>query len=179
MALQSLLSKPLAAWVVHQQHRWSLKPMITQRKILTQLITKARHTLFGRTHHFDAIQSYADFKAHVPIRDYEELSSYFHKTKAGMSNVLWPGKPLYLAKTSGTTSGSKYIPITPDSMPHHIRGARNALLNYIHETGKAGFLDKKMLFLSGNPQLDEGGGISTGRLSGIVCLLYTSPSPRD
>jgi len=168
MALQSFLSKPFAAWVVRQQHRWSQRPIATQRKTFKQLITSARHTLFGRVHHFDAIRNYEDFKAHVPVRDYEDLSGYIRKIKAGVGNVLWPGKPLYLAKTSGTTSGSKYIPITPDSMPHHLRGARNALLNYIHETGNAGFLDKKMLFLSGNSQLDDVGSIPTGRLSGIV-----------
>ena len=168
MSLQSLLSKPVAAWVVHQQRRWSQNPVATQQQVFKQLITNARNTFFGREHCFHTIRSYADFKAHVPIRDYEGLSTYIHKIKAGAGNVLWPGRPLYLAKTSGTTSGSKYIPITKDSMPQHLHASRNALLNYIHETGKAGFLSKRMLFLSGSPQLESVGGISTGRLSGIV-----------
>jgi len=168
MSLQSVLSKPVAAWVVRQQRRWSQKPTATQQQVFKQLITGARNTFFGQEHCFHAIRSYADFKARVPVRDYEGMAAYIDRIKAGESNILWPGRPLYLAKTSGTISGSKYIPITKDSMSHHLHAARNALLNYIHETGKAGFLSKKMLFLSGSPQLDGVGGIPTGRLSGIV-----------
>jgi hypothetical protein len=168
MSLKSLLSKPIASLVVRQQRRWSHNPVVTQQQVFKQLIKRAQYTFFGRIHHFDTIQNYEDFKAHVPVRDYEGLVAYINKIKAGVGNVLWPGKPMYLAKTSGTTSGSKYIPITEDSMPHHLRGARDALLNYIHETGKADFLARKMVFLSGSPQLDDVGEIPTGRLSGIV-----------
>lgn len=167
-SFKSLLSKPVASWVVRQQYRWSQDPVVTQWQVFKRLIKRAQYTLFGRTHHFDTIQNYEDFKACVPVRDYEGLMVYINQIKAGVDDVLWPGKPMYLAKTSGTTSGSKYIPITKDSMPHHLRGARNALLNYIHETGKVDFLARKMVFLSGSPQLDYVGDIPTGRLSGIV-----------
>ncbi len=168
MSLQSLLSKPVATWVVRQQRRWSQSPITTQRRVLNQLIRQAQPTVFGSDHQFEAIRSHADFKACVPVRDYEGLSAYINKVKRGDSHILWPGKPLYLAKTSGTTSGSKYIPITRDSIHNHLHGARDALLNYIHETGKTAFLANKMLYLSGSPQLDDVGGIPTGRLSGIV-----------
>ncbi len=168
MSVQALVSKPIAAWVVRQQRQWSQRPVATQQRVFKQIIKHAQHTFFGRAHRFSAIRDYEDFKACVPIRDYEGLASYINKIKTGEGNVLWPGKPLYLAKTSGTTSGSKYIPITKEAMPHHLRGARNALLNYIHETGKASFLDNKMIFLSGSPQLDDVEGVPTGRLSGIV-----------
>jgi hypothetical protein len=149
MSLKSSLSKPIATWAALQQRRWRRNPVVTQQHVLKQLIKSARNTLFGRDHRFSSIRGYADFKACVPIRDYEGLSTYIHKIKAGVGNVLWPGKPLYLAETAGTTSGSKYIPITKESMPHHLRGARNALLNYIHETGKSSFVAQKMIFLSG------------------------------
>ena len=168
MSLKALLSKPIAAWAVKQQRHGSEKPAATQQQVLKQLIHRAQNTLFGRAHRFNTIQNYADFKALVPVRDYEGLAPYINKIKAGAANVLWPGKPLYLAKTSGTTSGTKYIPITQDSMPHHIQAARNALLNYIHETGHAAFLARKMLFLSGSLQLTYIDSIPTGRLSGIV-----------
>jgi len=82
--------------------------------------------------------------------------------------VLWKGQPLYFAKTSGTTSGVKYIPITKDSIPNHINTARNALLCYMAESGNTQFADGKLIFLSGSPQLERVGGIPTGRLSGIV-----------
>ena len=93
---------------------------------------------------------------------------YIDKIKEGKHNVLWPGKPIYLAKTSGTTSGAKYIPITADSIPNHINTARNALLSYIATSGNADFASGNMIFLSGSPTLDRIGGIPTGRLSGIV-----------
>jgi hypothetical protein len=132
------------------------------------LIDSAKGTLFGRDHHFDSINSYDDFKEHVPVRDYEDLKPYISKVLDGDSDVLWKGKPEYLAKTSGTTSGTKYIPITKESIPNHINSARNALLAYVHETGNGAFLDKGLIFLSGSPELNEKAGIKTGRLSGIV-----------
>jgi len=85
----------------------------------------------------------------------------------GDSDVLWSGKPKYLAKTSGTTSGVKYIPITRESVSTHFTNSRNAVLSYVHETGKGACLDGNLIFLSGSPELDEKNGIKVGRLSGI------------
>jgi len=73
----------------------------------------------------------------------------------GEVDILWKGKPLYFAKTSGTTSGAKYIPLTKESMPYHIEAARNAILLYIHETGKSSFVNGKMIFLQGSPILEQ------------------------
>ncbi len=168
MSIKTLLSKPIAAWAVKKQHQWAQKPVATQHQVFRQLIRHAQYTLFGRAHHFHKIRSYADFKACVPIRDYESLLPYIKKVRNGASNVLWPGKPFYLATTSGTTSGSKYIPITREAIQHQVRTSRNALLSYIHETGKADFLARGMVFLSGSPQLDHTESIPAGRLSGIV-----------
>ena len=139
-----------------------------QEGILEDLIKTGRKTDFGKDHNFDAVQTYNDFKAAVPIRDYEQFKPYINKIKEGKHNVLWKGQPIYLAKTSGTTSGIKYIPISKDSISNHIDTARNALLVYMAETGNTAFADGKMIFLSGSPELERIGGIPTGRLSGIV-----------
>ena len=168
MGVKAWLSKYLAAYVHKQQQHWMQHPVEAQQTIFRSIISKAQHTAFGRDHRFETLKTHADFVAAVPVRDYEGLQSYFTRIKQGESNVTWPGKPVYLAKTSGTTSGTKYIPITQDSIPNHINGAKNALLAYIHETDNAQFLNGKMIFLSGSPVLDEVGGIKTGRLSGIV-----------
>ena len=162
------MSKPLASLVAGQTSKWSLNPGIYQEKIRRNIVSKARGTVFGKDHGFEDIKNHDDFKKQVPIRDYEALSSYIKKILDGNSSVLWPGKPEYFAKTSGTTSGTKYIPITKDSIPNHINSARNALLSYVHETGNGRFLDGKLIFLSGSPVLDERAGIKTGRLSGMV-----------
>lgn len=167
MGIRSILAKPLARWTNRQTSAWSRRPVETQQKVFNELISKAKSTAFGQDHDFLRIRTHEDFKKRVPIRDYEELKPYFERTAAGEENVLWPGKPLYLAKTSGTTSGAKYIPITRDSIPNHLNGAKNALLSYIHETGNASFVDGKLIFLSGSPELDKKNGIHVGRLSGI------------
>nr|WP_317630800.1 GH3 auxin-responsive promoter family protein [uncultured Flavobacterium sp.] len=168
MSIKSFFAKIFAAYIHKKESKWINNPFEAQQKIFSQIIVKAKDTDFGKDHGFESIKSYADFQAKVPIRDYEKLRSYIDKMVAGTENVLWPGKPLYLAKTSGTTSGAKYIPLTKDSMPSHIDAARNALLAYIHETKKAGFVSGKMIFLQGSPILEEKYGIKFGRLSGIV-----------
>lgn len=168
MGIKSALSKSFAAWVVRQTDRWKSNPLEAQQKVFQKLLLTAKNTVFGRDHQFSQIKSYADFKRLVPIRDYEQLRPYIDRVVHGEPHVLWPGKPAYFAKTSGTTSGLKYIPISKASMPEHIKAARNALLSYIHETGKADFVDGKMIFLQGSPVLKKHAGIPTGRLSGIV-----------
>ncbi len=168
MGIKEALSKPFAFLVSLQINKLRKNAVQFQDQIFHQLIKTGVKTAFGKDHQFEKIKSYEDFKKQVPIRDYEELKPYIDRVVCGEENVLWPGKPLYLTKTSGTTSGVKYIPISKDSMPQHIRAARNALLNYIHETGNASFTDGKMIFLQGSPDLQTKAGIFVGRLSGIV-----------
>jgi GH3 auxin-responsive promoter len=168
MSLKSFGAKILAKKTVKKMQRWAANPVETQERVFSQLISKAEKTQFGIDHRFAEISSSVDFAERVPIRDYEDLRSYIESVVAGKEDILWPGKPLYLAKTSGTTSGAKYIPLTKASMPSHIEAARNALLCYINETGNEKFVDGKMIFLQGSPEMSEKNGIKQGRLSGIV-----------
>ncbi|MBD0836690.1 GH3 auxin-responsive promoter family protein [Aestuariibaculum suncheonense] len=168
MSLKSVLAKPFAKRVYKSVLKWANSPIETQDKVFQALISDAAGTAFGRDHDFVSINNHADFVKRVPIRDYEALKSYVERVVAGEEDVLWKGKPLYFAKTSGTTSGAKYIPITKQSMPYHVEAARNAILLYIQETGNSKFVDGKMIFLQGSPILKEQNGIQLGRLSGIV-----------
>ena len=168
MSLKSILAKPFAYLVKRKIARWANHPIQTQEKVFKHLISKAKHTAFGRDHDFENIHTIADFQKRVPVRDYEALKTYIDQVVAGKEAILWPGKPRYFAKTSGTTSGAKYIPITNASMPTHIEAARNAILCYIAETGNTRVVDKKMIFLQGSPVLTKKNGIHLGRLSGIV-----------
>ena len=168
MGLKAVLSRIFAGVINRQLNQLRKNAVGLQQKTFLGLIEQAKNTAFGRDHQFERIKTYDDFKRLVPVRDYEDLRPYIDRITKGEPDVLWPGKPAYLAKTSGTTSGVKYIPISKESMPEHIKAARNALLNYIHETGKADFVDGKLIFLQGSPILAEKSGISTGRLSGIV-----------
>ena len=168
MSLKSLAAKIFARIVVNRQNRWANRPEVTQERVFRELIKSATETTFGKDHGFKEIKSHSDFVRNVPIRDYEDIKPYIMKVVNGEANVLWPEKPLYFAKTSGTTSGAKYIPLTKQSMPSHVAAARNAILNYIHETGNAQFVDGKMIFLQGSPEMEQKNGIGFGRLSGIV-----------
>jgi len=171
MGLKAALSKPFAAYVVRGIGKWKRDAVGAQQRVMRHLVEQASSTAFGKDHDFAGIRSYEDFKQRVPVRDYEELRNYIERVVDGEEDVLWPGKPQYFAKTSGTTSGVKYIPISKESMPEHVKAARNALLTYIHETGKAGFVNGKMIFLQGSPILKKKNGINIGRLSGIVAHL--------
>ena len=168
MNFKSLLAKPFAHYIYNKVRKSSLTAIEDQFSIFNQLIKVASVADFGKDHHFENISSYKDFIEAVPIRDYEQLKPYIEKIKEGKHNVLWKGKPIYLAKTSGTTSGVKYIPITKESIPNHINSARNALLCYMVESGNYNFANGKMIFLSGSPELERIADIPTGRLSGIV-----------
>ena len=168
MGLKSKLSILFARFAIYKRNKWANNPIKTAESDFKKLIAKGRNTAFGRDHDFDSIESYQDFKKRVPIRDYEGLRPYIERVIKGESDVLWPGLPVYLCKTSGTTSGTKYIPLTKDSMPNHIGSARDALLSYINDSGNSHFVDGKMIFLQGSPLLNTEGKIPTGRLSGIV-----------
>jgi hypothetical protein len=168
MSIKSFAAKLFAQYIHNKVQVWATKPIETQEKVFRDLITQAQHTQFGKDHDFANIKTFQDFAAKVPIRDYEQLRPYVDRVVKGEEDILWKGKPIYFAKTSGTTSGAKYIPLTKESMPYHIEAARNAILSYIRETGKADFVDGKMIFLQGSPILEEKNGIKLGRLSGIV-----------
>ncbi len=179
MSIKQRIAKRWANKSVKNTKRWADSPIKTQQNVLKQLIKKAKNTAFGRDHDFENISTYSDFAARVPISDYEGLRPYVDRVVAGESDVLWPGKPLYFSKTSGTTSGVKYIPISKESMPTHIKTAQNALFHYIHNSGDPSFVDGKMIFLQGSPILTNTNGIDTGRLSGIVAHYIPSYLQRN
>lgn len=168
MGFRSILAKPFASFVVQNRQKWEKQAVETQLTLMKSLVADASHTLFGKDHRFSDISDYQSFKEAIPVQDYENLKPYIEKVVAGESDILWKDKPLYFAKTSGTTSGVKYIPISKESIGFHINGARDALLSYVHETGNSQFLDKNLIFLSGSPEMIKKNGVFTGRLSGIV-----------
>jgi len=168
MSIKSFSAKVFANYIQIKIDQWASHPEEVQKQVFENLLKKAKNTLFGEDHDFKNIKNFQDFSKKVPIRDYEELKPYVDKMVAGEPDILWPGKPLYYAKTSGTTSGAKYIPLTKESMPTHINAARNAILCYINDTGNTEFVNGKMIFLQGSPELNDKNGVKLGRLSGIV-----------
>ena len=174
MSIKQRIAKQWAKHIVKTTKKWANNPIKTQQKVLMDLVKTAKNTAFGKDHDFESINNYDDFKSRVPVNDYEGLRLYVDRMVAGEEDVLWQGKPLYFSKTSGTTSGVKYIPISKESMPTHIKTAQNALFHYIHNSGDASFVDGKLIFLQGSPILSKTNGIATGRLSGIVAHYVPS-----
>ena len=168
MMIKSFLGKKLARYVVSQTQKWSKSPLKTQEKVFKHLIATAKKTVFGKDHDFANVKTYEDFKARVPVRDYEGLKPYIEQIQKGEKDVLWKGRPVSFAKTSGTTSGAKYIPLTKPSLECQIQAAKHALLHYIEDSGNDHFINGKMIFLQGSPELNTDEIIPTGRLSGIV-----------
>src|SRR6201994_1906932 len=168
MKIKSFLARPFASYVYKAIQKGMTSAVADQEAILKGLLQVGGKTEFGAEHKLEQVKTYMEYREAVPVRDYEQFSPYIARIKEGRHNILWKGLPIYFAKTSGTTSGVKYIPITKDSISNHIMTARNALLCYMASTGNSQFSDGKMIFLSGSPELERIGGIPTGRLSGIV-----------
>lgn len=168
MSLKKFFGKVIAKQTRKKVDAWKKDAVNRQNQTLLKITDQAKHTQFGDDHDFSKIKSYSDFKKLVPVRDYEALKPYFDRLVNGEADIFWPGLPKYFSKTSGTTSGTKYIPISKESMNHHLVAARDALLLYIDQTGNADFVDGKMIFLQGSPVMTKKNGIATGRLSGIV-----------
>lgn len=167
MSLKSFAARLFANSEDRKSRKWIREPVKTQQKVFESLLDTSKNTLFGRDHGFEHINDHKDFAERVPIRDYEALKIYVEQVVEGKEDILWPGLPVYFAKTSGTTSGAKYIPITTESIKEQVKASRNAILNYIKETGNTSFVDGKWIFLQGSPELHEKNGIKLGRLSGI------------
>ncbi len=165
--MKTLIAILFARFIRKKNQNWINNPVQHQQKTFVKLISKSKNTEFGNDHHFSEINSYETFKKNVPIRDYEGLKKYIDRVVSGEKNILWPGKPLYFAKTSGTTSGAKYIPITKSSIKTHVRSARDALLNYFLKSKNYKSINGKHMFLQGSPELTKKNGVFIGRLSGI------------
>lgn len=168
MGWKSILIRPYAKYISRKIEKMAKSAVSDQERIRQEIVSKAEDTVFGRDHGFGSVKSHEDFVHQIPLRDYEEGRIYFDRVVEGEADVLWPGRPKYFAKTAGTTSGSKFIPITRESLPNHFNSARNALFHYGMQTGNLNFVDGNMIFLSGSPALEDTHGIPTGRLSGIV-----------
>ena len=166
--MKSFIAKVFAKWILRQLKNEQKNALEIQVQLMHSLLQQAAQTKFGKDHQFLGIKDYEAFKQKIPVQDYEGLKPYIDEAVAGASDIVWPGRPLYWAKTSGTTSGVKYIPISKQSIKYHINSARNALLCYIAETGNANFINGKLIFLSGSPEMEKKKGVFTGRLSGIV-----------
>ncbi len=144
-------------------------PIRVQELTLLQMVATARSTHFGRAHGFNEIRSIADYQARVPLREYPDFAPFWTRTARGESDVTWPGRPRHWVKTSGTTAGDKYIPVTPEAFAAHWKGGWDAFVLAAERAGAAHLLGGSLLFLGGSTTLRPyGDGCLVGDLSGLV-----------
>jgi hypothetical protein len=144
------------------------RPFAAQDAAFDYLVFRAKDTRFGREHDFHSIACYKDFKLRVPLRDYEALHPYINAIIAGESDVLWPGRPIAFAYTSGTTSRAKYIPITPDFLLPYRLSARKAVCMYIAETGNAWCMLGRLLYFTHDIEIERLRGLPVRPIAGIA-----------
>jgi hypothetical protein len=107
-----------------------------QENVLADILRSNSTTRYGREYDFSNIRSVDDFRERVPPVDYDLLAGWVEKIEQGQSDILFPGQPICLQPTSGTTSAGKYIPFTT-MLQRQFRAAVFPWLSdlYRHEPG--------------------------------------------
>ena len=142
-----------------------------QRDVLMHLVGRASNTEYGLKHAFSEINNYEQFVKCVPVNSYEELKESIDRMRHGESDVLWPGRVKWFAKSSGTTNDkSKFIPVTNEGLHHiHYAGAFDTVALYLRNTPKSRLFDGRSLILGGShsPNYNMSGSL-VGDLSAIL-----------
>ena len=126
--------------------------MALQKEVQDYLVRHARDTEFGHAHLFANIHDYDSFAAHIPLNTYEELKEYIDRMRHGESDILWPGRTKWYAKSSGTTNDkSKFIPVTADGLKNiHYAGGTDTVALYLRNHSESRLFDGKALILGGS-----------------------------
>lgn len=163
------------SWIIkkriHQIDLFKQYPLEVQEELRLKLVATAKNTVWGKSHRFSTIKSYADFKNAVPLQEYNSLFPFIQRAMDGELNVLWPKKTNWFAKSSGTTEAkSKFIPVTKDSLEEcHYKGGKDLLALYYNNHPKRKLYNGKHLIIGGSAQINQ---LSTdsyfGDLSAII-----------
>lgn len=127
-------------------------PMQEQEKLLLKLLSENAETVFGRRHGFESIQSFSGFQKQIPISEYDDLEQYIEAARRGELDQLTHEKPVFYAKTSGTTGAAKYIPVTETSRKAKSRLMRVWLAGLFRD--HPAILDGKVLQIA-SPEVEE------------------------
>lgn len=122
-----------------------------QKKILFNLIKKAKNTAFWKEYHFETIKTIKDFQKQVPLFHYKDFEPWILRMVKWELDVSYPGKIDRFATSSGTTWGTaKYIPITKENLKtSHFRWWLESLSLYIKNNPKSKFFQGKWLVIGG------------------------------
>lgn len=163
----------LRIWSIEQ---WLNDPVRAQSILWQHLIAAGQYTEFGRSHHFQQIQSLAQYKKQIPINDYADLKPFIDRMMQGEENILWNSPIKWFAKSSGTTSDkSKFIPVSEESLKeNHYRASKDVLSFYYASHPDSDLLTGKGLVIGGSHQINNlNEDVQYGDLSAVI--LQNSP----
>jgi hypothetical protein len=155
---------------------WKNHPIDAQREVLQDLVTSAQYTEFGRKYNFSNLFTLRDFKASVPIHEYDDIKPYIERIMKGEQNILWNTPVYWFAKSSGTTSDkSKFIPISDESLQDgHYKASKDVLSLYYQYYPESALLTGKGLIIGGSHNINPlNAEAQYGDLSAV--LLQNSP----
>ncbi|MDR2810145.1 MAG: GH3 auxin-responsive promoter family protein [Tannerellaceae bacterium] len=122
-----------------------------QHKQLQTLLSKAKHTEWGKRFDFKSIHTYGDFSGRLPLQSYDDIKPYVIRMINGEKNILWPSRVKWYAKSSGTTNDkSKFLPITPEIKCAQYQGGFDCVALYLLNNPGSHFFLRKGLILGGS-----------------------------
>jgi len=168
MALSSFILKILAQKQYKKSSLMQASAIKDQSVVLKTILKRGARSLFARDLNLSKKTTYHKFKQNTPITDYEYIKPYVRKISEGKKNVLTQGAPAYFAITSGTTSGTKYIPLTKEMMSFQTQAIKELLLLYAYQANSYIISNVGMMFIQGSPELKYFNQIPYAKLSGIA-----------
>ena len=170
---KGLVKSVLFWWIekrIKEIEKFSFLAAEIQENQRIRLIEFAKETEYGKKHHFSQIKSYSDFTKQIPIVTYEEFEPYIQLCLQGETNIIWPKKINWFAKSSGTTNAkSKFIPITTESLDYcHYKGGKDMFALYANNYPDTKIFDCLNLRLGGSAEINDLHNYSVGDLSAIL-----------
>ena len=155
-----------------------------QYATLDSLLRQGENTSFGREFGLRSIRGAEDFMRRVPRFDYDSYEGYINRMRLGEHNVAVEGRISLFARSSGTSSRSKYIPLTRRALwRNHLRGMADVVSLYLDSHPASRLFDGLTLTLSGVTHRE--GEALVGDLSALMVAaigdwsaLFRAPSRR-
>lgn len=151
MRLVNFLVKQYLAARIPRISKHFTHPVEQQYQLLNQLVFTLSKTTYGKKYGIQHNTTYTDFRALLPICTYEELKHHISQSIAGQKDVLWPGALRWMAKSSGTTDASKYIPLSTEAIyQNHVHTGKDLMALYYQQQPDSKVFDGKSLMIGGS-----------------------------
>ncbi len=132
-------------------------PHQVQEQTFQRLISQGAKTIYGKDHGFSQIRNVEEYRARVPIQDYEDFQPYVERLMKGEQGLLWPSEVKWFAKSSGTTSArSKFIPVSKEALEEcHFAGGKDLMSLYCYQIQDTKIFSGRGLVMGGSHQVNK------------------------